>query len=60
VRPAGEVDVDVNVPRAHPDPSETLITSKVSEDERLMILKMLQEKRITAEEAEKLLEALEG
>jgi hypothetical protein len=33
---------------------------KVSEEERLLILKMLQDKTITAEEAEKLLEALEG
>lgn len=32
----------------------------VSEEERLVILKMLQEKKITAEEAEKLLSALEG
>lgn len=32
----------------------------VSDDERLMILKMLQEKKITLQEAEKLLAALEG
>lgn len=32
----------------------------VSEDERLLILKMLEEKKITAEEAEQLLSALEG
>jgi hypothetical protein len=32
----------------------------VSDEERLAILKMLQEKKITAEEAEKLLSALEG
>lgn len=32
----------------------------VSEDERLLILKMLQEKKITAEEADNLLSALEG
>ncbi len=32
----------------------------VSEEERLMILKMLSEKKITAEEAERLLSALEG
>ncbi len=31
-----------------------------SEEEKLLILKMLQEKKITAEEAEKLLDALEG
>jgi hypothetical protein len=34
--------------------------SPVSDEERLMILKMLQEKKITAEEAEKLLASLEG
>ena len=34
--------------------------SKVTDDERMLILKMLQEKKITAEEAENLLEALEG
>ncbi len=34
--------------------------SKVSDEERMLILKMLQEKKITAEEAEHLLEALEG
>ncbi len=33
---------------------------QVSEDERLMILRMLQEKKITMEEAEQLLSALEG
>ena len=32
----------------------------VSEDERMAILKMLQEKKITAEQAEQLLNALEG
>ena len=32
----------------------------VSDEERLAILKMLQEKKISAEEAEKLLSALEG
>lgn len=34
--------------------------SPVSDEERLVILKMLQEKKITAEEAEKLLASLEG
>jgi hypothetical protein len=34
--------------------------SGVSDEERLVILKMLQEKKITAEEAEKLLASLEG
>jgi hypothetical protein len=33
---------------------------QASDEERLAILKMLQEKKITAEEAEKLLSALEG
>ncbi len=33
---------------------------KISEDERMIILKMLSEKKITVEEAEKLLKALEG
>ena len=60
VRPASAADVNLNVPHSQTDPSEAFEASKVSEDERLMILKMLQEKRITAEEAEKLLEALEG
>ncbi len=32
----------------------------VSEEERMAILRMLQEKKITSEEAEKLLSALEG
>jgi hypothetical protein len=35
-------------------------SAPVSDDERLSILKMLQEKKITVEEAEKLLAALEG
>jgi hypothetical protein len=34
--------------------------SQASDEERLTILKMLQEKKITAEEADKLLAALEG
>lgn len=44
-----------NVPPPPSPPSEP-----VSEDERMAILKMLQEKRITAEQAEQLLNALEG
>ena len=32
----------------------------VAEEERMAILKMLQEKKITAEQAEQLLQALEG
>lgn len=43
-----------------PQPPAAPENSGVSEDERLMILKMLQAKKITPEEAEKLLEALEG
>jgi hypothetical protein len=43
-------------PKGVPMPSKP----PVSDDERLAILKMLQEKKITAEEAEKLLAALEG
>jgi hypothetical protein len=39
-------------------PVET--AAPVSDDERLVILKMLQEKKISVEEAEKLLAALEG
>ena len=43
-------------------PIETAAEKKsdVSEEEKALILKMLQDKKITAEEAEKLLEALEG
>jgi hypothetical protein len=33
---------------------------KATEEERMMILKMLQEKKISAEDADKLLSALEG
>jgi hypothetical protein len=43
-------------PRGVPMPNR----SQVSDEERLTILKMLQEKKITAEEADKLLSALEG
>ena len=35
-------------------------TQQASEEERMVILKMLQEKKISAEDAEKLLSALEG
>jgi len=35
-------------------------TSRISEEERVTILSMLQQKKITVDEAEKLLEALEG
>lgn len=47
-------------PEPAPAAPETRPNEKVSEQERLLILKMLQDKTITAEEAEKLLEALEG
>jgi hypothetical protein len=40
--------------------AEPAKTSPVSDEERSMILKMLQEKKITVEEAEKLFETLEG
>lgn len=43
-------------PKGVPMPSKP----QVSEEERLAILKMLQEKKITAEQAEQLLSALEG
>lgn len=43
-------------PRGVPMPNR----SQASDEERLTILKMLQEKKITAEEADKLLAALEG
>ena len=43
-------------PKGVPMPNK----SQVSDEERLVILKMLQEKKITAEEAEKLLASLEG
>lgn len=41
-------------------PGATSSSEPVSDDERMMILRMLQEKKITAEQAEKLLAALEG
>jgi hypothetical protein len=43
-------------PPAPPEPP----TEPISEDERMAILKMLSEKKITAEQAEQLLSALEG
>ena len=43
-------------PKGVPMPNKT----QASDEERLAILKMLQEKKITAEEADKLLSALEG
>jgi hypothetical protein len=54
---------DVNVGRWHWEmtpkgPSES--AGEVSNEERLAVLNMLKEKKITLEEAEKLLSALEG
>lgn len=44
-----------------PAPSgEVLASEPVSDDERLVVLKMLQEKKISIQEAEKLLAALDG
>jgi hypothetical protein len=47
-------------PKGMPTPPGMPKSEPVSEDERLAILKMLQEKKITAEQAEQLLQALEG
>ncbi len=47
-------------PEAGPSSPPNAESTKVSDEERMLILKMLQEKKITAEEAENLLEALEG
>jgi hypothetical protein len=47
----------------HPTPTQETaepVGESVSDDERLMILRMLEQKKITPEEAEKLLTALEG
>ncbi len=47
-------------PKGVPTPPGPPRPEPVSDDERLAILKMLQEKKITAEQAEQLLKALEG
>jgi len=47
-------------PKGSPTPPGMPKSDPVSEDERLAILKMLQDKKITAEQAEQLLQALEG
>jgi hypothetical protein len=47
-------------PKGMPTPPGTSKSDPVSEEERLAILKMLQDKKITAEQAEQLLKALEG
>jgi len=41
-------------------PTPNMTTEPVGDDERLMILQMLEQKKITADEAEQLLSALEG
>jgi hypothetical protein len=43
-----------------PPPSETRPKTVVSDEERLVVLRMLEEKKISLEEAEQLLSALEG
>ena len=47
-------------PNGMPTPPGMPKSDPVSEEERMAILKMLQEKKITAEQAEQLLQALEG
>jgi hypothetical protein len=53
IPPFGPFSVKVKV-----DPPLPIL--KVSSEERMLILQMLQEKKISVEEAEKLLQALEG
>jgi hypothetical protein len=43
-----------------PPPPGILKSEPVADEERMAILKMLQEKKITSEQAEQLLKALEG
>jgi hypothetical protein len=63
-RAARRVNAKVNLGRWNWDITPQGIPNRpsepVSDEERITILKMLQEKKITAEEAEKLLAALEG
>ena len=47
-------------PKGIPTPPSTPKSEPVADEERMAILKMLQEKKITAEQAEQLLRALEG
>jgi ATPase subunit of ABC transporter with duplicated ATPase domains len=49
-----------NMPIPTPPTPPAPVGEPVSEDERLMILRMLEQKKITMEEAEHLLTALEG
>ena len=51
----GDRSFSVMAPPSHPKPVDP-----VSEEERMMILQMLQDKKINVEQAEKLLSALEG
>lgn len=48
------------VPPSPPMPGEMEESSQVTNDERMLVLKMLQEHKITVDEAENLLAALEG
>jgi len=63
-RGAGHVHANINIGRwkwdLTPGESPAEPGAPVSDDERLTILKMLQEKKISVEEAEQLLAALEG
>ncbi|MEO8357888.1 MAG: DUF4097 family beta strand repeat-containing protein [Chloroflexota bacterium] len=47
-------------PKGMPPPPGVLKSEPVADEERMAILKMLQEKKITSEQAEQLLKALEG
>ncbi len=47
-------------PKGMPPPAGVLKSEPVADEERMAILKMLQEKKITSEQAEQLLKALEG
>jgi len=51
---------DANTSAAAPVANDNVESSSVSDEERLTILRMLQEKKITPEEAERLLEVLEN
>jgi hypothetical protein len=60
-------NLEINWPQAgfsrserHPEHVSHAPASKASDDERMLILNMLRENRITAEEANRLLDALEG
>ncbi len=63
-RGTGHMHANINIGRWNwdvtPGAEPVEPNAPVSDDERLTILKMLQEKKITLEEAEKLLAALEG